>query len=99
MPCCRHNSAVASPASPCFKIAMICSSLCRVPFICVSPSWVWRNSHSTWHTFRVLDQLDGSTFRYIYFDRAQAELFLTRYLKAGKRGFELRDVQEAREVL
>src|SRR5882724_1177102 len=41
MPCCRHNSAVASPASPCFKIVMICSSLCRVPFICVSPSWVW----------------------------------------------------------
>src|SRR6266567_2717399 len=38
MPCCRHNSAVASPASPCFKIVMICSSLCRVPFICVSPS-------------------------------------------------------------
>src|SRR6476646_3786131 len=35
MPCCRHNSAVANPASPCFRIAMICSSLCRVPFMVV----------------------------------------------------------------
>jgi hypothetical protein len=25
-PCCRHNSAVVNPASPCFGIAMICSS-------------------------------------------------------------------------
>src|ERR1700693_2382082 len=33
MACCRHSSAVPSPASPCFKIEMICSSLCRVPFI------------------------------------------------------------------
>ena len=31
--CCRHNSAVVNPASPCFRIPMICSSLCRVPFI------------------------------------------------------------------
>src|SRR5215467_1027 len=30
--CCRHSSAVDNPASPCFRIAMICSSLCRVPF-------------------------------------------------------------------
>ena len=35
IPCCRHNSAVVSPASPCFRIAMICSLLCRVPFIAV----------------------------------------------------------------
>src|SRR5580765_5396847 len=39
MPCCRHNSAVVNPASPCFRIAMICSSLCRVPFIAVLLSW------------------------------------------------------------
>src|SRR5579859_1487995 len=32
MPCCRHNSAVLRPASPCFRMAMICSSLCRLPF-------------------------------------------------------------------
>src|SRR6516162_7559792 len=32
MLCCRHRSAVDNPASPCFRIAMICSSLCRVPF-------------------------------------------------------------------
>src|SRR5215831_17100354 len=32
MLCCRHSSALDNPASPCFRIAMICSSLCRVPF-------------------------------------------------------------------
>jgi len=35
--CCRHNSAVPSPASPCYKIVMIYSSLCRATSICVSP--------------------------------------------------------------
>jgi len=35
---------------------MICSSLCRVPFIAVLLSWVWENSHSTWSTFRGLGQ-------------------------------------------
>ena len=35
MLCCRHSSAVDNPASPCFRIAIICSSLCRVPFIAV----------------------------------------------------------------
>jgi len=29
------NSAVVNPASPCFRIAMICSSPCRVPFMVV----------------------------------------------------------------
>src|SRR5882724_11671820 len=56
MPCCRHSSAVASPASPCFKIVIICSSLCRVPFICVSPFLGFGETHilPTWHTFRGL---------------------------------------------
>src|SRR5207302_7030535 len=55
-PCCRHNSAVVNPASPCFRIAMICSSLCRVPFIAVLLSWVWENSHSRRSSFRGLRQ-------------------------------------------
>ena len=33
---------------------MICSSLCRVPFIAVSSSWVAENSHSRWSSFRGL---------------------------------------------
>ena len=33
---------------------MICSSLCRVPFIAVLLSWVWENSHSRWSSFRGL---------------------------------------------
>src|SRR5215469_18324659 len=37
MLCWRHRSAVLNPASPCFRIAMICSSLCCVPFMCASP--------------------------------------------------------------
>src|SRR5438477_973758 len=55
-PCCRHNSAVVNPASPCFRIAMICSSLCRVPFMAVLLSWVWENSHSRRSSFRGLRQ-------------------------------------------
>src|SRR2546422_9433222 len=55
IPCCRHNSAVVNPASPCFRIAMICSSLCRVPFMAVSPSWVYATSHSTVNTFGGID--------------------------------------------
>src|SRR5438445_6772325 len=54
MPCCRLNSAVVNPASPCFRIAMICSSLCRVPFMAVLLSWVWENSHSRRSSFRGL---------------------------------------------
>src|SRR5438876_11488753 len=54
IPCCRHNSAVVNPASPCFRIAMICSSLCRVPFMAVLLSWVWENSHSRRSSFRGL---------------------------------------------
>src|SRR6185295_6617533 len=56
MPCCRHSSDVAIPDSPCFKIAMICSSLCRVPFTALLLSSVGRNSHSTWHCFWGLRQ-------------------------------------------
>ncbi len=36
---------------------MICSSLCRVPFIAVSSSWVAENSHSRWSSFRGLGQI------------------------------------------
>src|SRR5947208_8993858 len=54
MPCCWHNSAVVNPAARCFRIAMICSSLCRVPFIAVLLSWVWENSHSRRSSFRGL---------------------------------------------
>src|SRR5215475_11021020 len=43
MLCWRHRSAALNPASPCFRIAMICSSLCRVPFIYGSPPWVTQN--------------------------------------------------------
>src|SRR3989449_11471161 len=46
IPCCRHNSAVVNPASPCFRIAMICSSLCRVPFMAGLLSWGWGDSPS-----------------------------------------------------
>src|SRR5262252_1557759 len=70
MPCCRHNSAVANPASPCFRIAMICSSLCRVPFTALLLSaqnvtlaitasvttLVQENSHSRWSSFWGLGQ-------------------------------------------
>src|SRR5439155_18920865 len=56
IPCCRHNSAVVNPASPCFRMAMICSSLCRVPFMPVLLSWVWENSHSRRSSFRGLRQ-------------------------------------------
>jgi hypothetical protein len=38
---------------------MICSSLCRVPFIAFLLSWVWRNSHSRWSSFRGLGQVQG----------------------------------------
>jgi hypothetical protein len=41
----RHNSAVVNPASPCFRMAMICSSLCRVPFTVVLLSWVRGETH------------------------------------------------------
>src|ERR1700746_3683524 len=57
MPCCRQNSVVATPASPCFRMAMICSSLCWVPFIAVLLSWVWENSHCRWLSFRGLGQV------------------------------------------
>jgi hypothetical protein len=40
----RWVSAVVNPGSPCFRIAMICSSLCGVPFIAVLLSSVWDNS-------------------------------------------------------
>src|SRR5438270_10120209 len=33
---------------------MICSSLCRVPFMAVLLSWVWENSHSRRSSFRGL---------------------------------------------
>jgi hypothetical protein len=36
---------------------MICSSLCRVPFIAVLLSWVWENSHSRRSSFRGLGQI------------------------------------------
>src|SRR5437899_8829347 len=49
-------TAVVNPASPCFRIAMICSSLCRVPFMAVLLSWVWENSHSRRSSFRGLRQ-------------------------------------------
>jgi alpha-L-arabinofuranosidase len=60
---------------------MICSSLCRVPFIAVLLSWVWENSHFTWSSFwglgqdrEVLEQcyenVDGlSLHRYLGNDR------------------------------
>src|ERR1700730_4163905 len=51
MLCWRHSSAVVNPASPCFRIAMICSSLCRVPFIAVLLFCVWENSHSKRSSF------------------------------------------------
>src|SRR2546428_12208090 len=35
---------------------MICSSLCRVPFMAVLLSWVWENSHSRRSSFRGLRQ-------------------------------------------
>src|SRR5438874_263439 len=35
---------------------MICSSLCRVPFMAVLLSWVWENSHSRRSSFRGLGQ-------------------------------------------
>ena len=47
---------------------MICSSLCRVPFIAVLLSWVGENSHSTWSSFWGLGQFrhtpsgKGATF-------------------------------------
>src|SRR6516225_2101764 len=70
MLCCRHSSAVDNPASPCFRIAMICSSLCRVPFTRVSfqaqhvtsaipasvTSLVRENSHCRWSSFWGLGQ-------------------------------------------
>jgi hypothetical protein len=37
---------------------MICSSLCRVPFMVVLLSWVWENSHCRWISFRGLGQKD-----------------------------------------
>jgi hypothetical protein len=36
---------------------MICSSLCRVPFMAVLLSWVWENSHSRRSSFRGLRHL------------------------------------------
>src|SRR5260370_5685422 len=39
------------------RMAMICSSLCRVPFMAVLLSWVWENSHSRRSSFRELRQL------------------------------------------
>ena len=39
---------------------MICSSLCRVPFIAVLLSWVGENSHSRRSSFRGLGQLKAS---------------------------------------
>src|SRR5437588_104082 len=38
-------------------MAMICSSLCRVPFMAVLLSWVWENSHSRRSSFRGLRHL------------------------------------------
>src|SRR5207249_1012373 len=75
-PCCRHNSAVVNPASPCFRIAMICSSLCRVPFMAVLLSWVWENSHSRRSSFRGLRQDASVTER-------ATELFLEDLLDAA----------------
>src|ERR1035437_2025578 len=40
-------------------MAMICSSLCRVPFIAVLLSWVGENSHSRRSSFRGLGHLRG----------------------------------------
>src|SRR5438477_10950054 len=37
-------------------MAMICSSLCRVPFMPVLLAWVWENSHSRRSSFRGLRQ-------------------------------------------
>src|SRR5579863_1108453 len=48
MPCCRHNSAVFAPLSPCFRIAMTCSSLWRVPRILCSPFLRPENYHPSW---------------------------------------------------
>src|SRR5579872_3454975 len=48
MPCCRHNSAVFTPLSPCFRIAMTCSSLWRVPRILCSPFLRPENYHPIW---------------------------------------------------
>jgi hypothetical protein len=39
---------------------MICSSLCRVPFMAVLLSWVWENSHSRRSSFRGLRHNDAS---------------------------------------
>ena len=37
---------------------MICSSLCRVPFMAVLLSWVWENSHSKRSSFWGLLQIE-----------------------------------------
>src|ERR1700757_4415020 len=44
---------------------MICSSLCRVPFIPVLLSWVAENSHSRWSSFWGLGQIGlfGTTIK------------------------------------
>jgi hypothetical protein len=42
---------------------MICSSLCRVPFIAVLLSWVGENSHSSWSSFRGLGQEEENARR------------------------------------
>src|SRR5438552_16228423 len=46
---------------------MICSSLCRVPFMAVLLSWVWENSHSRRSSFRGLRQLDRADELYSFF--------------------------------
>src|ERR1700694_1044278 len=65
MPCWRHSSVVVNPASPCLRIVMICSSLCRVPFNVFSSPGFGRNSHSTWHNFRGLGQVVERTFAWL----------------------------------
>ena len=56
---------------------MICSSLCRVPFIAVLLSWVWENSHSRRSSFRGLRQS-------VYTPRHRAE-WLAKLLEPGVR--------------
>lgn len=43
---------------------MICSSLCRVPFIAVLLSWVWEKSHCRWISFRGLGQVHRTLVAY-----------------------------------
>jgi len=44
---------------------MICSSLCRVPFVAVLLSWVWDNSHCRWPSFRGLGHKDAQVILHL----------------------------------